>query len=60
MGRNLMSTRNRNQVIEVAQRTVAAQLREPGERRAARRIAPPGGRRRSAAPGRAAVAVAAA
>ena len=26
MGRNLMSTRNRNDVIEVARRTVAAQL----------------------------------
>ncbi len=30
MSRNLMSTRNRNQVIEVARRTVAEQLREPG------------------------------
>lgn len=29
MSRNLMSTRNRNRVIEVARRTVAAQLREP-------------------------------
>jgi NTE family protein len=29
MSRNLMSTRNRNRVIEVARRTVARQLREP-------------------------------
>jgi NTE family protein len=29
MSLNLMSTRNRNQVIEVARRTVAAQLRDP-------------------------------
>jgi NTE family protein len=29
MSRNLMSTRNRNRVIEVARRTVAAQLAEP-------------------------------
>ena len=29
MSRNLMSTRNRNRVIEVARQTVAAQLREP-------------------------------
>jgi NTE family protein len=30
MGNNLMSTRRRNEVIAMAQRTVAAQLREPG------------------------------
>ena len=30
MSRNLMSTRNRNRVIEIARRTVAAQLAEPG------------------------------
>jgi hypothetical protein len=29
MSRNLMSTRNRNRVIEVARRTVAEQLAEP-------------------------------
>ena len=29
MSRNLMSTGNRNRVIEVARQTVAAQLREP-------------------------------
>ena len=39
MSRNLMSTRNRNQVIEVARRTVAEQLREPGCGRAALRPA---------------------
>jgi len=32
MGVNLMSTRNRNRVIEIARRTVAEQLREPGNR----------------------------
>jgi NTE family protein len=32
MGPNLMSTRNRNRVIEVARRTVARQLSEPGVR----------------------------
>jgi NTE family protein len=32
MSLNLMSTRNRNQVIEVARRTVAAQLRRPENR----------------------------
>ena len=32
MGLNLMSTKNRNQVIEVARRTVALQLRRPENR----------------------------
>jgi NTE family protein len=32
MGPNLMSPRNRNKVIEVAQRTIAEQLREPSNR----------------------------
>ena len=32
MGRNLMSAARRQQVIDTAERTVAAQLREPGMR----------------------------
>jgi hypothetical protein len=32
MSRNLMSTRNRDEVIEVARRTVAMQLRDPAHR----------------------------
>ena len=65
MSRNLMSTRNRNRVIEVAHRTVAAQLRDARARRPARRPAagapregPPAARAavRMAAAGRASAA----
>jgi hypothetical protein len=41
MGPNLMSRRNRQRTIEVAQRTVAEQLRRP-ENRAALEGLPPG------------------
>jgi NTE family protein len=45
MSRNLMSTRNRNRVIEVARRTVAEQLAEPGNRELLAAL-PPGARER--------------
>jgi NTE family protein len=45
MGPNLMSPRNRNRVIEVAQRTVAEQLHEPANRELLADL-PPGDERR--------------
>ena len=42
MGRNLMSGRRRNEVIETAERTVAEQLREPADGRELLREPPEG------------------